>query len=69
MHNFSKGYRRQLVSMTAEQLATELFEAEGHNKRLCEINWDEYRTHLVGEEQKTAIEAFDARTKELNNGQ
>lgn len=65
---FSKEFRTAVVTITAQRLAREIFNADGSNKPLFEARWNEYRTCLIEMERSIAIEAFDARMKELTDG-
>lgn len=64
-HGFSKEFRKQVVTITAQRLAGEIFNADGYNKPLCEARWEEYRTCLNELERPIAVEAFEARMKKL----
>jgi hypothetical protein len=61
----SKEFRKQVVTITAQRLAGEIFHADGFNKPLCEARWDEYRTCLNDTERPIAVEAFTARMQKL----
>lgn len=63
----SKAFRKQVVTITAQRLADEIFNADGFNKPLCEARWKEYRTCLNDTERPIAIEAFNARLERIKD--
>lgn len=65
----SKEFRKQVVTITAQRLAKEIFNADGFNKPLCEARWEEYRTCLNDIERPIAVEAFGDRMKKLGEDQ
>lgn len=63
--DFSEAFRKQVVTVTAQRLASDIFNADDYNKPLFETRWKEYQICLNEMERSIAVEAFDIHMKKL----
>lgn len=62
--------RRFTIYLVSQKMAYMILSyASLDEETVWQKEWDDYRSQLTGEDLSIAVEAFDTRMEELNNGQ